>query len=109
MSADRVWNRAALENGGRKPGPGDRALAALLLFHGLAMNGGVHHAFEGLGAADRLAATEGYAYFGLEALADFLRAMADDPLLSESESGANRRYAELVPDDSHLLSRFEAE
>ena len=43
-SADRVWNRAALEGGGASPGPGDRALASLLLVHGLVINGGVHHA-----------------------------------------------------------------
>lgn len=42
--SDRIWNRAALENGGREPRAGDRSLAALLAFHGLAMNGGVSHA-----------------------------------------------------------------
>ena len=34
--ADKVWNRAAMQGGGDSPGPGDRALASLLLLHGLA-------------------------------------------------------------------------
>ena len=44
--ADQIWNRAALESGGPAAREGDRALAALLLAHGMVMNGGVGHALE---------------------------------------------------------------
>ena len=109
--ADRVWNRAALQSGGDSPGPGDRALAALLLVHGLVMNGGVHHAMECVEPDELLAAADGYSFFGLEAVAAFFRGAANDPVLSvwtdETEVEANRRYEEMVPDDSHLVARFE--
>jgi len=110
-NADKVWNRAALESGGDSPGPGDRALASLLFFHGFAMSGGVHHALECVDPAELIAAAHGYLFFGLDDVADFLRSVASDPVLSmwtdETEVVANRRYAEMVPDDSHLVARFE--
>jgi hypothetical protein len=49
LLADHVWNRAALDGGGPKPRDGDRALADLLLAHGLIMNGGLGHALEDAG------------------------------------------------------------
>lgn len=110
--ADQVWNRAALESGGKSPGPGDRALAALLLAHGLVMNGGVHHALECLDSSEVFAAADGFAYFGLDAVAAFFREAASDPVLAEwteqTEPVANERYWGLVPDDSYLESRFQA-
>ena len=110
-NADKVWNRAALAAGGDSPGPGDHALASLLLVHGLVMNGGVHHAIECIEPAELLAAAEGYSFFGFDDVAAFLRGAADDPVLStwtdDTEVAADRRYAEMVPDDSHLVARFE--
>ena len=110
-NAEKVWNRAALESGGDSPGPGDRALASLLTFHGLVMNGGVHHALECLEPADLLAAADGYSFFGLNDVAVFLRRAHEDPVLStwtdETELAANRQYDEMVPDDSHLVRCFE--
>ena len=110
-TADQVWNRAALESGGDSPGPGDRALASLLLVHGIVMNGGVHHAIECIEPAALAAAADGYAFFGLDAVAEFFRGASADPLLSvwddDTEISANRRYAEMVPDDSRLVARFE--
>jgi hypothetical protein len=110
-NADIVWNRAALESGGNSPGPGDRALASLLIFHSFAMNGGAHHALECVGPVELLAAADGYSFFGLDDVADYLRSAANDPVLSawtdETEVVANRRYAEMVPDDSYLTARFE--
>ena len=110
-SADRVWNRAALEAGGDSPGPGDRALASLLLVHGLVMNGGVHHAIECVESVELAAAADGYAFFGVDDVAEFFRGASADPVLStwndDTEVVANRRYAEMVPDDSHLVARFE--
>ena len=109
--ADRVWNRAALDSGGGSSHPGDRALASVLLVHGLVMNGGVHHALESIGpdAIDR--AIEGYSFFGLNDVAAFFSAADSDPVLSvwteDTETIANQRYAAMVPDDSSLVARFE--
>ena len=110
-SANRVWNRAALEAGGTSPGPGDRALASLLLVHGLVMNGGVHHALECVQPTEVRAAADGYAFFGFDDIAAFFRGTDHDPVLStcndETEDAANRRYWDIIPDDSVLLARFE--
>ena len=110
--ADRVWNRAALESGGGSPGPGDRALAALLLAHGLAMNGGIHHALDVLSESEWAAAVDGFEFFGLTETAAFLHGASSDPMLlrwtEQTEHAANRRYAELVPDEDQLARHFEA-
>ncbi|MGO8848066.1 MAG: hypothetical protein ACLQBD_14930 [Syntrophobacteraceae bacterium] len=110
-NAQRVWNRAALESGGNSPGPGDLALASLLFVHGIVVNGGVHHALECIEPAELFAAADGYSFFGFDDVAAFFRGAADDPVLSvwtdDTEVAANRRYAEMVPDDSRLGARFE--
>ena len=109
--ADRVWNRAAMQAGGTSPREGDKALTALLLFHGLAMNGGVHHALECLGASELEAAKHGFEHYGLVDVAAFL-ACTDAPPLVEwtdvSEAAANESYMRMVPDDDYLARRFEA-
>ena len=109
--ADRIWNRAALEQGGVSPRSGDYALASLLLLHGLVMNGGVHHALESVDAAELTAAADGYAFFGFHDVAAFLRTATSDPLLSEwtqeTEVIANARYENMIPSDSDLVARFE--
>jgi len=109
--ADKVWNRAALEAAVNSPRPGDRALASLLLLHGLVMNGGVQHALECLTPEEISAAIAGYIYIGFNEVAEFLRGCADDPILSTwddmTEIAANNRYAQLVPDDSSLVANFE--
>ena len=111
-TANGVWNRAALEAGGDSPGPGDRALASLLLVHGYVMNGGVHHAIECVEPTELEAAADGYAFFGMNEVAEFFHGATLDPVLSkwtsDTEIVANRRYAEMIPDDSHLVARFEA-
>ena len=108
--ADRVWNRAASQGGGEFARAGDEALTALLRFHGLAMNGGVHHALEVLDDADLEAAIRGYEYFGMAKVAAFL-SLTDTPPLAEwtdeSEVLANRYYMQMVPDDECLARRFE--
>jgi hypothetical protein len=109
--ADEVWNRAALEGGGHAARPGDRALASILVVHGLVMNGGVHHAIDCVEPAELFAAAEGYAFFELDEVAAFFRGVSSDPILSEwtdkTEAVANRQYAEMVPDDSALFARFQ--
>ena len=110
--ADQVWNRAAMEGGGDSPGPGDRALASLLLLHGLAMNGGIHHAIECVSPAELSAAIDGFSYFGLGDMAQWLRSAHSDPLLKKwtdhTETLAVSRYAEFIPSDAYLAERFEA-
>jgi hypothetical protein len=67
--ADQIWNRAALESGGRAPLEGDRSLADLLLAHGLVMNGGVEHMIQAVTSAELSAAIKGFRYFGLDEIA----------------------------------------
>jgi hypothetical protein len=69
---DLIWNRATLKSGGSVRCAGDTALAALLLAHGLIMNGGVEHALECMSQSELLAALAGYRYFGLERAAQAL-------------------------------------
>ncbi len=110
-AAEQVWNRAALAEGGDTPGPGDRALASLLLLHGLAMNGGIHHAIDCLSPEELSAAIDGFSYFGLEGMAGWLGNAPSDPLLKEwtedTETPAIYRYSELIPDDEYLATRFK--
>jgi hypothetical protein len=100
---DRVWNRAALESGGADPRDGDRALAALLLVHGLVMNGGVHHALEVSSRDEIRAAIAGFAFFSL---APASRLLETAQTLDEDE--ANRQYWDLIPDDDAIVRRFRA-
>ncbi len=100
-----------MESGGDCPGPGDRALASLLLLHGLAMNGGIHHAIECLSPEDLAAAIDGFSYFGFDEMSLWLGNAERDPLLrvwaDDTEGPAIDRYAELIPDDAFLATRFE--
>jgi hypothetical protein len=94
--ANRVWNRAALEEGGRAPREGDRALAALLLAHGMVMNGGVQHATEALSADEMAAAAAGFRYFSSDSrlVSRFEVVFADRPSafapLSNARAGRRR-------------------
>jgi len=108
--ADLIWDRAC-EGGGSDPRAGDRALAALLAAHRLAMNGGVLHAVECLTPAEMSEAQSGYRFFGLDAVADLLsharRVFEADEDLGSQESQLDRQYAALIPDDGALVARFE--
>src|SRR3546814_2272427 len=72
---DQIWNRAALEVGGTNPREGDKALASLLLLHGMAMNGGIDHAVEVLTPLEFSAALAGFRYFGLVRIAELLESI----------------------------------
>jgi|GEM_PF-1034655 len=102
--ADRVWNRAALEGGGKEPREGDKALAALLLAHGLVMNGGVEHAIDALDAHELEAAATGFRFFSFENVASFLeessRGVVDEEIADET-------YAQMIACDAVLVNRFE--
>ena len=117
-TADQVWNRACGEFDIR-PGmpPGDAALADLLLCHGMVMNGGVLHAWEGLEADEFSRAADGYRFFGLDEVADLVvdvarQAAALDPTDPEAgsllEEESNQRFNLLVPDDEPVVLAFEA-
>ena len=112
--ADAIWNRACgtFDIGPATP-PGDAALAALLLCHGMAMNGGLVHACEGLEADQLSRAVAGYRFFGLDAAADSLAEIArraaeleaDDPAADDLEDEANRRYDEALPEWDETIDR----
>jgi len=102
-----IWNCAVLDAGGSNPGPGDTALAGLMRFHGLAMNGGIEHAFEVLSTAEFDAAVAGFRYFDLAEVASVLTATRfarhDESRLDELQ----KRYDILVPADAVLVAAFE--
>jgi len=116
--ADRVWNRACGQGDCDNPGVGDSALAALLAFHGVAMNGGVLHALEACSGVDIGAATAGYRFFGLAEVANVIeaalaelqeiQARGDDPEeIDRLEPALEDRYATHVPADQTLVDAFE--
>jgi hypothetical protein len=109
--ADRIWNRACMGEVSHQFA-GDRALAALLRLHGLAMNGGVLHAVECLNAQELEEGKSGYRYFGYDDVVDLLAeassALETSDDLGSIESKLDRRYAALISDDSALNARFEA-
>ena len=104
---DRVWNRAAVDGGGASPGAGDRAGSrdALLLVHGLVMNGGVEHAFEVLSPGQISAAILGFRYFELADVAMLLQSVAGGPLHGED---IDQRYWDLIPNDAAIVQKFKA-
>ncbi len=111
--ADLVWNRAC-DPSAPFPHPGDAALAAVLLCHGMAMNGGLLHAVEGLEPDQRARAVAGYRYLGLDAAALAVEEVAreaagldgDDVEAAERlEAEAGRRYDEALPEWDDTIER----
>ncbi|MGY1713135.1 hypothetical protein ACI78R_01635 [Geodermatophilus sp. SYSU D01106] len=115
--ADLVWDRAC-DPDTPAPLPGDAALAAVLLCHGMAMNGGLLHAVEGLEPGQRAAAVAGFRLLGLEAAADAVEDVArqaavlreDDLDAAERlEVEAGRRYDAALPEwDATIEQAFRA-
>jgi hypothetical protein len=103
---ERVWNRAA-SGGVSSPRDGDSALAALLLAHGLVMNGGVLHAVECLDPTALRSACDGFRYFALAEVATLLEAAAAAEPSDENEENYNRAYWSVIPDDAVILKRFQ--
>jgi hypothetical protein len=103
-----VWNRAAMKKGGPTPRAGDAALSALLLAHGMVMNGGVFHAVaDALNPEEMAAACEGFRFFGFDEVAELLEVATRTKWTSESEEVFNARYGRSIPSDSVLGERFE--
>ena len=97
---------------------GDSALAALITFHSLAMNGGVLHALETCSEMQITAAADGYRFFRLAEVASVVEAalaglrgiQSRGNVLAELEhlEGAlDDRHAMQVPDDQALVGAFE--
>ncbi|MGY1651223.1 hypothetical protein [Geodermatophilus sp. SYSU D01119] len=93
--AARIWDRAC-DPSAPFSHPGDAALAAVLLCHGMAVNGGPLHAVEGLEPGQLERALAGYRYLGLDAAADAVEDVA-------------RRAATLREDDADAAERLEVE
>ena len=87
-----VWNRAAMESGGLSPREGDVALSALLIVHGLVMNGGVFHAVEAVKEDELRAACAGFRYFGFDDVAELLEAATQEEWTDENEERVNAGY-----------------
>lgn len=113
---DQVWNRAAMEAGGREARDGDRALAALLSIHSLAMNGGLLDSVESHDDEAIERAIQGFRYFDLLDAAEVVGWVeqqigttnldGDSDAVEELEREADRRYGEALPTDSALVARF---
>lgn len=107
-----------MSRGGSSPREGDRALANMLQFHSIAMNGGWLHAYQFLSAKAVDAAVLGYRYFGLHdaaAAVEWFAAEAagidlanDDDAAERLEAEAQDRYDQAVPRDSTLAVAFNA-
>ena len=100
-----------MEDGGTALAPGDRALAALLRAHGLAMNGGVLHAAELLSENELTDAQNGYQFFAFPAVAGLLsrarNLFNDGHELDRYECELDAEYMQHTPDDSALFQKFE--
>jgi hypothetical protein len=109
-TAGKIWDRACF-GGGESPRSGDIALATLLLFHGLAMNGGVLHAVECLSPEQLIAAKEGYKYFWFESVSELISSaqeVIEKKLdLDSHEATMNQKYRHMIPNDDVLIDSFE--
>lgn len=109
MTANDIWNRAAAGEGGED---GDNALAALLLFHGTVMNGGLANCLEVLDEEQVRNAISGYRFFGFEEAANLiveaLRDLDNDVDPEELEETYDGDFFDLVPDDEIVSEAFEA-
>ena len=116
-AADVVWNRSC---GPDAPTtyPGDAAMVAVLLCHGMAVNGGLLHSCEALEPDQRAAAVAGFRLLGLddaaEAVAEVSRradALTGDlgEAAEQLEEEADRLYRAALPEESEtIVQAFES-
>lgn len=118
---ERIWNRACeASETDAELRAGDRALAAVLLAHGMVMNGGVLHALQGMSPSERREAAAGYRFLALPTLAELFEMQVPEDDLDEDEDhdGAeseldrletmlNQKYWATAADDRALWSAFE--
>jgi hypothetical protein len=88
-------------------------LSALLLAHGLVMNGGVVHAVGVLDEDQLRAACAGYSYFGFSEVANPLdlarQSVTSEDEVESTEMEFDSEYARRVSDDGTLIAAFEAD
>lgn len=105
---DKIWNRAAAGDGGEQ---GDEALAALLLFHGTVMNGGLVNALEVLDEEQIAAAIGGYRFFGFDDAAALIveaqSELEDDADPEEVEESKDGEFFDLIDDDETVYEALE--
>ncbi len=112
--ADRIWNRAALfwETDDRDRLSGDLALKALLLAHGLIMNGGVAHCHDAMSPEEVSQAVEGYRWFGLDQAAELVEstgnAVRNGSMDEQASLAADDAYNQAIPDDRVIETVFRA-
>jgi hypothetical protein len=111
--ADEIWNRAC-DPAQPFTHPGDAALAAVLLCHGMAMNGGLLHAVQALEPDERERAAAGFRLLGLDDAAAAVEAVArqaarltvgDAAAEERLEVEAGRRYDEALPEWDETIDR----
>lgn len=105
-----VWSRACAAQGGAQRREGDAALSAMLLFHGLAMNGGVAHAVECLSPEELDASIRGYHFYGLGALSHLVAAAkaapSDDDEADDLGTRLDAEYAAKIANGDAALARI---
>jgi hypothetical protein len=110
--ADAVWNRACEPR--RFPSPGDDALSALLLLHGMAMNGGLLHAVEGLTDDELDRGVQAFRYLDLREAADAVERIAREARVLDAsdvdaadslELAADEAYRTALPEDDETIDR----
>lgn len=108
---DKIWNRA-LGNSDEALLSGDLALSSMLIFHSVAMNGGIFHAIECVNSSELNAIQAGYRFFDLDVVAILLNeaenALKNCNSVGQNENYFDNAYVELIPDDDFLVKRFEA-
>jgi|SRR5688572_13849117 len=102
--ADKVWNRAAVDAGGPTPRAGDKALAGLLHFDSLVCNGGLGHGFDVCSKTEIEAAIEGFRYFFLSDVADFL--IEAENYSEEMQEGLSAKYYKFSETISDTFEAF---
>lgn len=102
--ADKVWNRACIDSGGANPLEGDRALASMLFFDGMAQNGGLGHSFDVLSEEELAAPINGFRFFGLLEIAHLLERAA--PLSELEQEQLSAEYYDLES-DAKTFEAFE--
>lgn len=101
--ADQVWNRAALERGGKAPLEGDLHIVALIALHSLMMNGDLEHAMEFFSRDEYLAGVAGFRFLGLTEAATLLELANSGADLEAIESA----FLRLVPSDAFIAEAYE--
>lgn len=107
---DEIWNRAC-KTGVPASTPGDSALESMIVFHSVAVNGGVLHAIEHFTPEKLEKVKDGYRYFGIVSIPDLISfaqaSIQEGEDLEALEEVLDDRYSAKIPDDATLSQAFE--